>query len=87
MLIVVAVNFSMALEANRNRVVNVIDASFPRRDDVIGLDLDTTKAMADAAPPMDCHEQFGNIIALESQSSSPRLYLQVFRTRMDCRRW
>jgi hypothetical protein len=49
MLIVVAVNLGVALEAHWNSVLDAIVATLIGRKHVIGFNLDTAKSVADAA--------------------------------------
>jgi len=50
MFVVIAVNFGVALEADWNSVVDIIATALLLGDDVVGFDLDSAEAMADAAP-------------------------------------
>ena len=71
MLVVIAVNLSMTLEANRNRVVDGIGATFLGWNDVIRLHLDAAEAMADAATPTTLSKQLGDVRSWKCQSVSP----------------
>jgi hypothetical protein len=53
MLGIVAMYLRMALEANRNCVIDIITSACGCRDGVVGLDLNATKTVADAAAPMN----------------------------------
>lgn len=53
MLVVIAMDLSMALEANGDCILYIIRPLGTLRDDVIGLDLHAAEAMADTATPMD----------------------------------
>ena len=57
MLIVVAVNLGVALEAHRYRIVDRVRSTFGCWNDVVGFDLRSTEAVTDAAPPVTSHEQ------------------------------
>jgi hypothetical protein len=50
--IVVAMNLSVALEAYRYRILNFITPAALCRDDVVRLNLDSAKPMANAASPV-----------------------------------
>jgi hypothetical protein len=47
----------MAFEAHRDRIINVITSVAFFRNDVVRLDLDPTKSMADAAAPVASNKQ------------------------------
>jgi hypothetical protein len=66
MFVVVAVNFSVAFEADRSRVVDMVLPTARDRVDVIGLDLYSAKPMSDAATPVASGQQFGNLIPVEA---------------------
>jgi hypothetical protein len=76
--VVVAVNLSVAFEADRDRVVDMVLATAGDRVDVIGLDLYSAKPMADAATPVASDQQFGNLISFEGHGelSYPRFLVQ-----------
>jgi hypothetical protein len=57
MLIVVAMNFCMALETHRYRVVYGIWSTFSAGHDMIDFDLYATKPMANTATTMALYEQ------------------------------
>ena len=63
--VVVAVNLSVAFEADRNRVFDIVLPTAGDRVDMIGLDLYSSKPMADAATPVATDQQFGNLISLK----------------------
>jgi hypothetical protein len=65
MLVVVAVNLSVAFEADRNRVVDMVLPTARDRVDVVGLDFYSAKPMADAATPVASDQQFGDLISFE----------------------
>ena len=65
MLVVVTVNFSVALEAHRNRVFYIVAAAALHRNDVVCLDFHSAETMADTATPVALRQQFGNLISFE----------------------
>jgi len=65
MFVVVAMNLSVTLETNGDRVADIVVLAAFERVDVIGLDLYSTKTVADAATPVASDQQFGNFIYVE----------------------
>jgi hypothetical protein len=71
MLVIVAMNLSVAFEANRNGIVDFICAALRPGNNVIGLDLRSAQTMADAAPAVNSDQQIRYLIASESQFRAP----------------
>src|SRR5262249_18421179 len=69
-LIVVTVDLCVAVEAHWNRVADAVVAALSSGPDVVSLNLDTTEAMADAAPPVAGSQQSRNFIAVEGHRRS-----------------
>jgi hypothetical protein len=65
MLVVVAVNLSVALKANGYRVLYFIATVTFSRDNVIRFDFYAAESMADAAAPMAARKQSGNFVSCE----------------------
>lgn len=57
MFVVVAVNFRVAFEAHRNRIINVISSIALSWNNVVRLDLDPTKPVADAATSVTLNKE------------------------------
>ena len=62
---IVAVDFGVAVEANGNRVANIIGATICRGIDVVGFNLHAAKPVTDAAPSMASSKKFSDIISIE----------------------
>jgi hypothetical protein len=65
MLVVIAVNFCMAVEAHRDRIRDTIIATLRRWSDVVGFDLHAAETVADAAPSLASYQQRGDIVSIE----------------------
>lgn len=57
MLVVVAVNFRVTFKADGNRILDIVCAVNPYWNDVVGFDLDSAEAVANAAAPVTANEQ------------------------------
>jgi hypothetical protein len=64
--VIVRVDFSVALEANQDRVIYSVGAAFTPWDNVIRLHLYATESVTDAAAPMDSDQQFVNVVPWKS---------------------
>jgi hypothetical protein len=74
MLVVVAVDLSVALEADGDCVLDIVLAFLISRKDVVGLDLHAAEPMADTASAMDLDEQPRDLIAIKwHRSCAPLL--------------
>src|SRR5262245_30344177 len=71
--IIVTVNLRMAVEANRNRIRDVVVAAVCGRPDVISFDLNAAIPMADAAPSVTGGHQLSNVGAIEGHDLTFRL--------------
>ena len=68
MLVIVAVNLGVTFKANWDGVLDRVIAAFSQRNNVVSLHLDTTEAMANAAPTVALREKLGYCVSWECQN-------------------
>lgn len=74
MLVVIAVNLSVTLEADGNCVPSIILAALSSRNDVVDLHLHAAEPVADTASAMDLNEQLRNLTTINwHRSRAPLL--------------
>jgi hypothetical protein len=66
MLIVVAVDFGVTFEANWDGILDLVTPALLLRDDVVRFNLDTAEPVTDTAATPDPHQQFTNLISVET---------------------
>ena len=65
MLVVVTVNLGMTFKASRDRIGNVVRPALTVRKHVVCLNLDSAKAVADAAPAVALYQKLVYVRLLE----------------------
>lgn len=71
MLVVIAVNLCVALEAHRYRIFDLVATTTLCRNDVVRLDLDAAESMTNATTPMTLAEQRRNFVSIEGHIDRP----------------